>query len=725
MKITLLHLSDLHLSTEEKHDQQHVLDALFDDISKNSGSNGNIDGIVFSGDFVLKGRFNVEVLAWAESTILPNLLKAAGVEAERVFMVAGNHDMELPKKDSLLQPVFDDLGSSDRVNSFIEKPDERPFLWCHLSSFNGLRGRISKATPCFGNQLFQAYCFSKEGFNVGIGCLNSAWRASGRPSDGDYGRLLVGERQVELVANSLATCNLKIAVMHHPLAWLATYDGSKVHRALLLNFDALFHGHNHVSDATQVAHANTSLFMSNAGCLYASRDYFNGYSIVEYDTADKQWNIKVREYYEERHTFDKCTRFSSTGSTSFTMDMRSTKADQLSLPSEQYLEVTHQKLNALLLTFNISDLAPKSLSALFVEPTLGRASERKMAVLPENDEPTNTYRLVDLINAPALTLFVGQKEAGKTTLLAFICANANNPDVSTRATFGIYVNLVALRTHTRASLLESMSQFGGAEYRKSEVIALLTEGRVTLCLDNVPLQNHKVVQLIASFVREFPKTKYVLSVLEDVSSSLDKAALPWFGAEMDVAYIHSFRRKHTRQLVERWFGDSTEAVRTRVEGILSLLHRLNIPRTPFLITILLWIQERQISLHPVNQAAVMDAFVDGLLEKLYESKARGTVDFTIKRHFLSELSLYMYRAKTKTLSKVSLEAFTVEYFQTKALAISALAILPELFERGVLLDLEDEVCFKFDCFRSFFLALRLVLLCHSADGFNRAAFCFR
>ncbi len=707
MKITLLHLSDLHLLTDDKHNQQHILKALFKDISVNRPSRGEIDGIVFSGDFVGKGKFDAEVLAWAENEILPGLLEAAGVEAKRIFMVAGNHDMELPKRDSFLQPVFDDLGSSDRVNVFVEKPDERPFLWPHLSSFNDLRGRLSKATPCFGNQLFQAYCFSKEGFNVGIGCLNSAWKASGRPSDADYGHLLVGERQVELVANSITTCDLKIAVMHHPLAWLATHDGSKVHRALLLRFDALFHGHNHVPDAMQVAHANASLFMSNAGCLYASRDYFNGYSIIEYDTADKQWNVKVREYYEQRQSFDKCTRFSSTGSASFSLDMETTRASQLTLPSEQYLDVIHQKLNALLLTPNISEVAPKSLTALFVEPILGRTSERKMGVVPENDEVSDAYHLVALINAPTLTLFVGQKESGKTTLLAFICANANNPDVSKSTTFGIYINLEALKTHTRAALVESISQFGGAEFRKSEIISLLTEGRVTLCLDNVPLQNQKVVNLIASFVKEFPKNKYVLSVLEDVSSSFDKETLPFFGADMDIAYIHSFRRKHTRQLVEKWFGESADQVRTRVQGILSLLHRLNIPRTPFLITILLWIQERKISLHPVNQAALMDAFVDALLEKLYESKGRGTIDSTIKRHFLSELSLSMYRAKTKTLSKVSLEAFTVEYFQTKALAISALAILPELFEKGVLLDLEDEVCFKFDCFRSFFLALRL------------------
>ena len=706
MKITILHLSDLHLADASEHDQRVVLEALFTDIELFSNSGTAFDAIAFTGDLVGKGQFTPSTESWALNEVFPRILAASKVSPDRLFLVPGNHDMELPKRDSFWQPSLDNLKSKDQVNTFIDEVDIRPVLWAHLKSFDSLRGRISKASPVLSNALFQAFSFEKQGIKVGIGCINSAWKASGKPNDYDCGCLLVGERQVERIAGAIKDCDLKIALMHHPLNYLLPYDFSCVQRAISMKFDALFHGHNHVGDAVNIAHVHGSLFCSNAGCLYQHRDYFNEYSVIEYDTNVQAWTVWAREYFNGRQCFDKCIRFAADGTKSY-QSSKTTSGQVVRLPSDQYLATIEEKVSSLMLAGTVSAIAPKKLNALFVEPILRSVSERKVGPSEDTGSSRDTRSLRDLFASPAATLIIGPKESGRTTLLAYFCANANSQDFSPKPAFGVYANVDALRTYSRASLLEAVVQFGAGEYKRSEFIAFLKEGRVTLCLDNVDLKKDEHVSLVRNFIQEFPKNKYVLSALENVETSIGKSGLPQICANLEIAYIHSFGRRQTRQLAEKWFGESANAARERVDKILDLLHRLNVPRTPFLITILLWIEERKIPFSPVNQAALIDTFVDGLLEKLYESKSRAATDATIKRHFLSELALHMHRQGTRILTRLDLETFTVEYFAAKVLKNSALTLLQEFYDKGVLLELGDEVCFKFDCFRSFFLASRL------------------
>jgi hypothetical protein len=105
-----------------------------------------------------------------------------------------------------------------------------------------------------------------------------------------------------------------------------------------------------------------------------------------------------------------------------------------------------------------------------------------------------------------------------------------------------------------------------------------------------------------------------------------------------------------------------------VDEILSLLGRLNIPRTPFLISALLWIKESQMAFSPVNQSAILDAFIDGIFDKLSEPKDRTGLDSTIKRHFLAALSEHLSALNVRRIAITDLEQFTLDYFRNRALA---------------------------------------------------------
>ena len=93
--ITWLHLSDLHFQKNDAHDRNIVLEKLLDDIDKRTEKYNSvlqhIDFVCFTGDIAFAGKSEEYVLAF-ESFIEP-LLKCLGLDATRLFVVPGNHDI--------------------------------------------------------------------------------------------------------------------------------------------------------------------------------------------------------------------------------------------------------------------------------------------------------------------------------------------------------------------------------------------------------------------------------------------------------------------------------------------------------------------------------------------------------------------------------------------------------------------------------------------------------
>lgn len=138
-----------------------------------------------------------------------------------------------------------------------------------------------------------------------------------------------------------------------------------------------------------------------------------------------------------------------------------------------------------------------------------------------------------------------------------------------------------------------------------------------------------------------------------------------------------------------------------------ILSKLNVPRTPFIISVLLWIIEKNISFDLVNQAEIIDTLIDGMLDKFKESKARNSLDSNLRKTFLTELSYTLHLSRKKTLTHNELDQFSADYFRKKLLPSPSGPFIDELKEKGILQNIGSEVCFKFDCLRAFFLSAKM------------------
>jgi len=307
------------------------------------------------------------------------------------------------------------------------------------------------------------------------------------------------------------------------------------------------------------------------------------------------------------------------------------------LPSDEYIEALQEAFNNHLLSYLVSDVAPPALRSIFVDPPISKVSTRQLSAEKMNGQSKIFLSLKEVIAGKRNTIFIGSKDMGKTTLMHHICSLSLDFGQIDFPPFAAYVDLETAG-ETRAAILESIVAFGRGAYRRAEFLALLNAGSIVICFDNVRTNRVKQLDAIVRFCSEFSQCRFYFSINEEVEYSLSPEKLPKLSAELDAYYMHPFGRRETRQLTQKWYGENLSQATPKVDEVLSLLARLNIPRSPFLISALLWIREKQAQFSPVNQAEILDALIDGVMDKLSESKDRSGLDSTIKRHFLAALA---------------------------------------------------------------------------------------
>lgn len=497
--------------------------------------------------------------------------------------------------------------------------------------------------------------------------------------------------------------------MHHTLEWVNMKEKSKIQNSLSRNFDILLCGHNHHHEVSSTVSNIGQVIVNNTGCLYQSRDYFNGYSILSINTTSNKGHIHSREYYSDRDCFDVCTRFSSEGN----LEIELLKKNSNNLPEikGEVFDFINNVVSKKLLSAS-SDIAPKDISDMFVEPPMANVNEQTYFASKEfKDESevvdSKKIEVTDLYDLKDNVLIYGKKEAGKTTLLNYL-ATQKYIEIHKNAVIGVVVDLDKAITSSgninENSIIQFVIKFFDNEYNKDQVKNFLKQGVLLFCFDNfnIKSKNHKIV--VEKFVSTYKKCRYICAVYEDNVNKLmshgEKVTVDGFDKTI---FIHSFKSTHTSELMDRWFETDPDSHSIYNNMVKKILRQLNIPSTPFLISALLWVFEQNMNRNLVNQASVVETLLDGLLDKLNESKNRKEYDSTIIIDFLTELAYHLDQIKVEFLSLEAFKLFTSEYFHSRSL-FNPKEFIDDIVDKGIIFENNNCVGFKFDCFRSFYLA---------------------
>ena len=268
MPLNLLHLSDIHFQYRldgTVHDLDHdVRNELAIDLQQVVKLSGGINAIVVTGDVAFSGKpadYDV-AKAW-----LSSLCKRIGCDADHVWVVPGNHDIDRARLTPLVRTVQNSIQTAaprnlDRqIRQFIhEDPTGAAVLERPLSAYYKFSS-IYGCKPKPGNLSWTYDLPLGMGYTLRLVGLNSALLSNG-DDDKTTRPLVVGQAQLGLPRQS---GRVYASLCHHPVSWLK--DGETVHTKLCSRASLQLFGHVHERALRQL---DSSLIVQ-AGALHPDR----------------------------------------------------------------------------------------------------------------------------------------------------------------------------------------------------------------------------------------------------------------------------------------------------------------------------------------------------------------------------------------------------------------------------------------------------------------------
>ena len=302
-KISWLHISDFHFRAGgDSFSQEVSCDALVHDIPSRLSDEFPLQFIVVTGDIAFSGKASEYELA---SAFFAALLDKLGLDAGRLSIVPGNHDVDRGSQIYMYEGVRSRLASQWDVDEFLSLESERSQLMERQAAFRQFRkGLLVDGVDTGENNegLAQVRHIDLDGFRVCVLELNSAWLSGDKDRQGS---LLVGERQIidAVEAAEKASPHLLVALTHHPTNWLSEFDRIACTNRLVPQVDVFHSGHLHTHQAFIMLVPGSQCLHSAAGSSHETRHYKNSYNLLEYHLGDGTCKIRQFEYRTDAGIF--------------------------------------------------------------------------------------------------------------------------------------------------------------------------------------------------------------------------------------------------------------------------------------------------------------------------------------------------------------------------------------------------------------------------------------
>ena len=288
--IRWLHISDLHLRESEAWSQDAVLSAMLDKIDERIAAGTRFDFVLVTGDLAFSGKNSEFDLV---ESFLDDLIRVVGVTREKVYCVAGNHDVDRSVQTMCFSGARQNLQSEADVYRFLSNKVERETLLTRLQAFQGFHQRYFADQERVHTEEGLGYTANilVDDLRIAVIGLNSAWLAEGGRSD--HGQVLLGECQVSNAIGESCRSNphIVIGMAHHPFLVLNEFDRPPTQRRLEEACHFYHCGHLHVPDAASVATQSGRCLTLAAGASFESRDSHNSFTIVTFDPLQAQTEV--------------------------------------------------------------------------------------------------------------------------------------------------------------------------------------------------------------------------------------------------------------------------------------------------------------------------------------------------------------------------------------------------------------------------------------------------
>lgn len=695
--VRIVHISDFHAREDWQTDQAKLVRAFLKDV-RDFHQETPVDLVVFSGDLAFKAH--PDEFAFARRELLDPLQEMLGLERNRMILAPGNHDVDISRIDPFQETgLLTALTSRTAVNAVLDGAGLKSYLgrldpWLEFLDDYYSGTDVERLSP-----LVTLHRFTADGVEVAAACLTSAWRATGKGDDADRAHLIVGDRQMAQAADRLGDAAVKIAVMHHPVDWLAEFDRIDVGRELG-RFDILCTGHVHVVDPLGLAGKTGTLMHSAAGSLYQSRDYLNAYSVIDTDPAGAPhaFAVHVRSYFDSRDAFAEGVNVVPGGTQYINLGESTRPApapvpsprepsgpSELSEPVAAAVTSTSADVAAERLVDSVRerslligpDWRDQEMESLLVPPVLLHVPVDQYLALSDMEDGgrVKPEDLLASLSEYRHFVIVGDEYSGLTSTLQWLTHTAYRTDLQLAP---VVVDFTAVESGGNGIEREVRTQLARAGVSAGKRDALPC---MALAVDNVDPRSESRFRNLLKFMVQNPQNMYFLGARTTVNHQLcDEMGRE--GITPRVRYIGPFGRRELRALVHMVRPDEPEA---DVTEMLDLLSRGGLPRTPAMLAALVSIAGQGDWTGGINSTAILESYLGMLLGRDDTSvDRRFELDFRDLQDILSCLTEHLTLSGKDALLRSEAEQFLLDYFKGLGWSEPSGAVLDALIKKRIL-----------------------------------------
>lgn len=297
-RVTWLHLSDFHLRVKTGWEHDVVLETMLKDIRSRYGHQQAPDLVFMTGDVAFSGKEEEYKLA---EEFIGKLRAEIQLPEGRLFLVPGNHDIDLDLEEDAVVGARHALKNADDVDRFFRNEGRRKTLFARQKAFRDFANRVAPAAqPIYSASSFSHTRVLQIGpIRVRVLLLDSSWLAFG--GSADSGALCVGDRQVLDCGRSDGSC-LTFALMHHPFSWLKEFEQVAIENRVSNFANICLRGHVHSPDQRAIESPQGRLAVFTAGAGFETRTSSNSYVWCSLDLASGSGEMVVHRlsYAENR-----------------------------------------------------------------------------------------------------------------------------------------------------------------------------------------------------------------------------------------------------------------------------------------------------------------------------------------------------------------------------------------------------------------------------------------
>lgn len=692
----IVHLSDFHIRQENIENIKEIRAALVEDIKINC-EHGQIAFLVFSGDLVFSGTKENYELALDEF-ILP-MINELDLQENQIIYVPGNHEVDISKVDKDFSQSFNSriLTSGVSAND-LTKHNVKDRLSAFFD-FIELFFKWPQNELVFSKQI--NICDTKYGITL----VNTAWNTAG-DSDYEAKKIIIPRNSFVSAMKLVENCDKKILVMHHPIDWFYDYNAAEI-EVLLNKYDFVLTGHKHFENISMQIGMNGTTIYNFASKIDIDGTQ-NGYSIISFDDSSEV-SINNRTYIKRRLVYAPNTNISENGIKTFIMEPNS--INQLCCDTLLNTKSGFTKnLESLFIVNLLDNSSKKSFDELFVPPIIGTMSEQTKERFIDADNKFN-FELNNIFSDLEDITFWGKKESGKTIFANFIAKYIyENYHCIKKIPIILDCNLIqnyksAIEKAIISKIHDLMME--NKSISNEKITLLLKNGCFVLILDNYDKLNNAEI-LIKTFKDKFPKNKIIFFRIQNFAtlSDEDKEIIQEkLSKNTNNYFIQSMDKHSIRKLAQNVSEINPNIEDGYIDRIIHSFSVNNMPRTPFAVSLILSICNESSNYLPTNQSKIVQAFMEKLLEKLNpEEVLSKTFNFENKERYLASFAYLLFSRKSYNISKNDFLTFTKDYHDKKGYSLRDSKFDKLFFEKGILVEYNNLVFFRFECLNDYYLA---------------------